>query len=456
MTELKSHENNIAKFEFDVKYDDFEKAINKVYNRNKKRYRLDGFRAGHVPRRVLEKMYGPEIFYDEAIQLVFPEPYEKAIEELELEPIDQPNVDLDDIEKGKDITFKVDVETKPHPVLGDYDNLIIEEVEAEVTDADIENELKKQQEENARLIPVEDREAKEGDTVNIDFDGYLDGERFEGGKAEDYDLVLGSKTFIEGFEDQVAGHKVGDKFDVNVTFPEDYQAKEFQGKDAKFEVEINSITEKELPEIDDEFAMDISEFETLDELKADIKEKLKEEKENYRTNMMQNQAIDALVKASEVSAPESMVNSEIDIEMQNLDQRLQQMGISLAQYVEMTQMDINEIRNQYKEQAEARVKANLVIDEVALKEGFEVSDEEIEAEINESAKMYGIDDIEKFKEIFSKNVSDDTVKENIRRRKAVEFLVEKAKALPHEEYHKAVGEDHDHSHEEDSKESEDK
>lgn len=456
MTELKSHENNIAKFEFDVKYDDFEKAINKVYNRNKKRYRLDGFRAGHVPRRVLEKMYGPEIFYDEAIQLVFPEPYEKAIEELQLEPIAQPNVDLDDIEKGKDITFKVDVETKPHPVLGDYDNLIIEEVEAEVTDADIENELKKQQEENARLIPVEDREAKEGDTVNIDFDGYLDGERFEGGKAEDYDLVLGSKTFIEGFEDQVAGHKVGDKFDVNVTFPEDYQAKEFQGKDAKFEVEINSITEKELPEIDDEFAMDISEFETLDELKADLKEKLKEDKENYRTNMMQNQAIEALVRASEVSAPESMVNSEIDIEMQNLDQRLQQMGISLAQYVEMTQMDINEIRNQYKEQAEARVKANLVIDEVALKEGFEVSDEEIEAEINESAKMYGVDDIEKFKEIFSKNVSDDTVKENIRRRKAVEFLVEKAKALPHEEYHKAVGEDHDHSHEEDSKEGEDK
>lgn len=456
MTELKSHENNIAKFEFDVKYDDFEKAINKVYNRNKKRYRLDGFRAGHVPRRVLEKMYGPEIFYDEAIQLVFPEPYEKAIEELELEPIDQPNVDLDDIEKGKDITFKVDVETKPHPVLGDYDNLIIEEIDAEVTDADIENELKKQQEENARLIPVEDREAKEGETVNIDFDGYLDGERFEGGKAEDYDLVLGSKTFIEGFEDQVAGHKVGDKFDVNVTFPEDYQAKEFQGKDAKFEVEINSITEKELPEIDDEFAMDISEFETLDELKADLKEKLKEDKENYRTNMMQNQAIDALVRASEVSAPESMVNSEIDIEMQNLDQRLQQMGISLAQYVEMTQMDINEIRNQYKEQAEARVKANLVIDEVALKEGFEASDEEIEAEINESAKMYGVEDIDQFKEIFRKNVSDDTVKENIKRRKAVEFLVEKAKALPHEEYHKAVGEDHDHSHEEDSKESEDK
>ena len=441
MTELKSHENNLAKFEFDVAYDDFAKAVDTVYKRNKKRYRLDGFRAGHVPRKVLEKMYGPEIFYDDAIQIVFPEPYQKAVEELDLEPIDQPSVDLDDIEAGKDITFKVEVETKPHPVLGDYSNLIIEEVSKEVTDEDVLEELKREQEENARLIPVEDGEANEGDTVNIDFDGYLDGQRFEGGKASDYDLVLGSHTFIEGFEDQVVGHKVGDKFDVNVTFPEDYQAKEFQGKDAKFEVEINSITKKELPELDDEFAKDISEFDTLEELKADLREKLKEDKENYATNVMQNQAIEALVKTSEVSAPTPMVNSEIDIEMQNLDQRLQQMGIGLAQYVEMTQMDINQIREQYRPTAEARVKSNLVIDEVALKEGFEVSDEEIENEINESAKLYGVDDIEKFKEIFRKNVSNDTIKENIRRRKAVELLVKNAKALPHEEYHKAVGED---------------
>ena len=455
MTELKSHENNLAKFEFEVAYDEFEKAINKVYNKNKNRYRLDGFRKGHVPRRILEKMYGPEIFYDEAIQIVFPEPYQKAVEELGLEVIDQPNVDLDDIEKGKDITFKVDVETKPHPVLGDYDKMIIEEVDANVTDEDIDNRLKKEQEENARIVPVEDREAKMGDTVNIDFDGFLDGERFEGGKAEDYDLELGSNTFIKGFEDQVVGHKKGDKFDVNVTFPKDYQAKEFQGKDAKFEVEINSITEKELPEIDDEFAMDISEFETLDELKNDLREKIKEEKENNRTNIMQNQAVDALVKLSEVSAPESMIRNEIDIEMQNLDQRLQQMGISLSQYIEMTKMDINQIRSQYRNSAIAKVKANLVIDEVALKEGFDATDEEIEEEINESAKMYGVDDIEKFKEIFRKNVSNDTVKENIKRRKAVEFLVEKAKALPHEEYHKAVAENGDHK-EESKEESEDK
>lgn len=446
MTELKSHENNIAKFEFDVPYDEFKKATDTVYKRNKSRYRVDGFRPGHVSRKVLEKMYGPEIFYDEAIKLVFPEPYEKAVEELALEVIDQPSVDLDDIEVGKDITFKVEVETKPHPVLGDYSKLIVEEVPVEVTDEDIEAELKKQQEENARLIPVEDGKAEMGDTVNIDFDGFLDGERFEGGKAENYDLVLGSNTFIKGFEDQVVGHASGDKFDVNVTFPEDYQAKEFQGKDAKFEVEINSITRKELPKLDDEFAKDISEFDTLEELKNSLKEKLVKEKEERAKSIIQNQAVEALVKKSEVSAPNGLVNSEIEFELQNLDQRLQQMGISLAQYIEMTKMDINQIREQYRAQAEARVKANLVIDEVAIKENIEVTDEEKEAEINEAAENYGVENKEKFKELFAKNVSDKTLEENIKRRKAVELLASKAEALPYEQYHKAVGDDHDHDH----------
>ncbi|WP_297687638.1 trigger factor [uncultured Anaerococcus sp.] len=440
MTELKSHENNIAKFEFNVAYDDFKKATDTVYKRNKKRYRIDGFRPGHVPRRVLEKMYGPEIFYDDAIQIVFPEPYEKAVEELGLEVIDQPSVDLDDIEEGKDITFKVEVETKPHPVLGDYNNLVIEEVSGEVTEEDVNHELSHQQEENARLISVEDRGAKEGDKVNIDFDGYLDDEEFEGGKAEDYDLVIGSNTFIEGFEDQIIGHKVGDKFEINVTFPEDYQAKEFQGKDAKFVVEINSITEKQLPELDDEFAKDISEFDTLEELKNNLKEKLADDKKSFAESQMQNQAVAALVEASEVSAPKSMVDREIDFDLQNLDQRLQQMGLTLSQYIEMTKMDINAIRDQYREGAESRVKANLVIDEVAIKEGIEVSDEEKEEELKETAKNYGVDDFEKFKEIFAKNVSDHTLEENIKRRKAVELLVSKAKALPHEEYHKHVEE----------------
>ena len=440
MTELKSHENNIAKFEFNVSYDDFKKATDTVYKKNKKRYRIDGFRPGHVPRRVLEKMYGPEIFYDDAIQIVFPEPYEKAVEELGLEVIDQPSVDLDDIEEGKDITFKVEVETKPHPVLGDYNDLVIEEVSEEVTDEDVKAELDRQLEENARLVEITDRPVKKDDKVNIDFDGYLDGERFEGGKAEKYDLVIGSNTFINGFEDQIIGHNVGDKFDVNVTFPEDYQAKEFQGKDAKFVVEINSITEKQLPELDDEFAKDISEFDTLDELKNSLKEKLAEDKKAYAQNARENQAVSALVEKSEVSAPASMVNREIDFEMQNLDQRLQQMGLTLSQYIELTKMDMAQIRGQYKAQAEARVKANLVIDEVVLKENIEVTDEEKEKELQETAKNYGVEDLEKFKEIFAKNVSDDTLVENIKRRKAVELLASKAKALPHEEYHKFVEE----------------
>lgn len=440
MTELKSHENNIAKFEFNVSYDEFKKATDAVYKRNKKRYRIDGFRPGHVPRRVLEKMYGPEIFYDDAIQIVFPEPYEKAVEELGLEVIDQPSVDLDDIEEGKDITFKVEVETKPHPVLGDYNDLVIEEVSEEVTDEDIKAELDRQLEENARLVEITDRPVKAEDKVNIDFDGYLDGERFEGGKAEDYDLVIGSNTFIQGFEDQIIGHNVGDKFDVNVTFPEDYQAKEFQGKDAKFVVEINSITEKQLPELDDEFAKDISEYDSLEELKNNLREKLADDKKEYAQNMRENQAVEALVEKSEVTAPASMVNREIDYELQNLDQRLQGMGLTLSQYIELTKMDINQIRDQYRAQAEARVKANLVIDEVALKENIEVSDEEKEKELQETAKNYGVEDLEKFKEIFAKNVSDDTLIENIKRRKAVEFLASKAKALPHEEYHKFVEE----------------
>ena len=448
MTELKSHENNIAKFDLTVAAEDFQKAVDNVYKKNRSKYRVDGFRKGKVPKRIIEKMYGVEVFYDEAIQEVFPEPYNKAIDELNLEVIDQPSVDFDDIEKGKDVVFKVEVETKPHPTLGDYSELEVTEIPSEVTDEDVEHELKHQQEENARIIPVEDGEAKDGDTVNIDFDGFLDGERFEGGKAENYDLVLGSKSFVGDFEKQVEGHKVGDKFDVNVTFPEDYQAKEFQGKDAKFEVEINSITRKELPELDDEFAKDISEFDTLDELKNNLREKLAEEKKDYAKNLIQNQAIEALVNKSEVSAPRPMVDAEIDYELQNLDQRLQQMGITLAQYIEMTKMDINQIRDQYRAQAEARVKANLVIDEVALKEGIEVTEEEKENEIKEAAENYGVDDLEKFKELFAKNISDKTLEENIMRRKAVELLTENAKALPHEEYHKAVG-DHDHEEGED-------
>ena len=433
MTELKSHENNIAKFDLTVPAKDFEKAIDQVYKNNRSKYRVDGFRKGKVPKRILEGIYGPEVFYDDAIQIVFFDPYEKAVEELDLEPIDKPSVDFDEIKKGEDVVFKVEVETKPHPVLGDYSELEVEEISSDVTDEDVEHELKHQQDENGRIVPVEDRPVEENDTVNIDFDGFLDGERFEGGKAENYDLVIGSHTFIEGFEDQVKGHSVGDEFDVNVVFPDDYQVPEFQGKDAKFGVKINSIRTKELPELDDEFAKDVSEFDTLEDLKKDIREKLKADKENLAKVKTQNGAINALVEKSEVTAPEVLIEKEIDDEMKNLDQRLQQMGISLSQYIEMTKMNLKDVREQYRANAEARVKANLVIDEVALKENLEVAEEEIEKEISDQAEQHGVEDLEKFKEIFHKNIPTESVVENIKRRKAVELLADRAKFVKKEE-----------------------
>ncbi|MDD7305318.1 MAG: trigger factor [Peptoniphilaceae bacterium] len=433
MTDLKSHENNIAKFDLTVPAEDFAKAVDQVYKKNKSKYRVDGFRKGKVPKKIIESMYGPEVFYDEAIQIVFFDPYEKAIKELELETIDQPSVDFDEIVKGQDVVFKVEVETKPHPVLGDYSELEVKEVSSEVTEDDIMHELKHQQEENARIVPVEDRPAQEGDTVNIDFDGYLDGQRFEGGKAEGYDLVLGSHSFVEGFEDQVVGHNISDKFDVNVTFPADYQATEFQGKAARFEVEINKITKKELPELDDEFAKDISEFDSLDELKANMKDKLKEDKEKFAKRQIENEALQALIEKSEITSPEVLVNREIDNQLQDLDQRLQQMGMGLSQYIEMTGMKLEDIRSQYKDIAEDKVKANLALDEVALKEGLEVSEDEVEQEIKDAAEQYGVEDFDKFKEIFEKNIPADSVIENVKRRKALELLASRAKFVEKKE-----------------------
>lgn len=433
MTELKSHENNIAKFDITVSAEDFEKACNDVYRANKSRYRVDGFRKGHVPRKIIEGMYGPEVFYDDAINKVFFKPYEAAVEELGLEVIDKPTVDFDEIKKGEDVVFKVEVEIKPHPVLGDYSVLEVEEVSSEVTDEDVEAKLNQQREENARLVPVEEGEAQMGDTVNIDFDGFLDGVEFEGGKAENYDLELGSHSFVDTFEDQLVGHKVGDKVEVKVTFPEDYQAKDLAGKEALFHVDINKITRKEYPEIDDEFAKDISEFDTLDELKESIRKGLVEEKEEEAKNIVQNEVIEALIEKSEVTAPDPLVDQEIDYQLQGLNQNLSQMGISLDQYVQMTGMEMSALRDQYRLSAAEKVKADLVVDEVALKEGFDATDEEIEAEIKDAADQYGVEDYDKFKDIFMKNVGRETVVENLKRRKAVEFLADKAKFVPKKE-----------------------
>lgn len=431
MTELKSHENNIAKFDLNFTADEFKDAINKVYKKNKSRIRVDGFRKGKVPKRIIENIYGKDIFYSEAIELMFPKAYREAIDELELEVIDQPSVDFDEANEGEPLTLQVEVETKPHPELGDYSSLEIEKVDSEVKDEEVENEIKKQQEENARIKPVEDRAAKDKDIVDIDFVGRVEGEEFEGGKDQNYELELGSNTFVPGFEDQIIGKNKGETFDVKVTFPEDYQAVDLKGKAATFEVTLNEIKEKELPEIDDEFAKDISEFDTIDELKANIKEKLQEEKKTQAERIIENEAIEALIEKSNVEAPKAMVETQIDREMQNLTGQLQQYGLTVEQYANIMG-GIDKLREQFRLQAENRVKADLVVDEVALKENIEVSDEEIEQEIKDAAQAQHVDDLEKFTEAFKKNISKDFVIENVKRRKAIDILVKNSKFVEKE------------------------
>lgn len=432
MTELKSHENDIAKFDLVIPDEKFEKAINDVYKRTKNRYRVDGFRKGHVPRKMIENIYGKGVFYDDAINETFPEIYRNAIEELNLDVIAQPKVDFEEIKKGEDLLLHIEVETKPHPVLGDYSQIEVKEVNTEVTEEDIDNELKREQEKNARIKPVEDRAAKNGDKVNIDFTGYLDGEKFDGGESENYDLTLGSHTFIPGFEEQIEGHNISEKFDVNVTFPENYQAEDLAGKDAKFEVKINSIEEKEYPEIDDEFAKDISEFDTILELREDYRKKLEVSKKENAKRIIENDAIDYLVKQSEIKVPDAMVEEQIDREMDNFSQRIQQMGVTVDQYIEITGQNIDKIKEQFRPAAIERVKADLVVDEVAFKENIEVTDEDIEKEIEESAKQNGIKDLEKFSEMFKKNVSKRYIVENIKRKKAIEILANHVKLVKEE------------------------
>ena len=430
--EIKKKENNTVFFDIVLKREDINNAETEVYKKNKKQFQLPGFRKGHVPRKMIENMYGKDVFFEDAINELLPAEYEKAIKELDLKVVDQPNIDIDEdsVKDNEDLTIKVSVDVKPEVELKDYEGIEIEDPTLEVTDELIDSEVENQRAMNARIINVDDRAVKDGDTVNIDFKGSVDGKYFEGGEAESQDLKIGSNTFIPGFEEQLIGHEIGEEFDITVKFPEDYHQKDLAGKDAKFEIKLNSISYEELPELDDEFVKDISEFETLEELKEDTKKNLKEDKEKFVKNQIQNEAIKALVEKSEVNAPDPLVNQEIDLEMQNLDQRLRQMGISLQQYIEMTKMDMAAIRDQYRAVAEDKVKANLVMDEVALKENIEVSDEEIENEIKDAAKQYGVDDYEKFKEIFEKNVSRDTVIENVKRRKAVELLEKNVKLVP--------------------------
>lgn len=421
---LVSKEKNQAVFTCEIPAEDFNNAIEESYKKNRSKFSLKGFRKGKVPRKMLERAYGEGLFYEDAVNLLLPGIYEKAIEELELEPVSQPDIDLDDITENNDVKVKFTVDLKPEFELGDYSNLSAEIDEYKVTDSDVDLKINHELESNARVQEVEGREAKENDTVSINFKGFVDDKAFDGGEAEDYELVLGSHTFIPGFEEQIVGHNVGDEFDVNVKFPEDYHEDSLKGQDAKFECKINSIKEKVLPELDDEFVKDVSEFDTLDEYKKDIKEHLEKDNEQRQLVEKQNKSVEALIDATEITVPESMIDNEVNRQFQDFARRVQQMGLNTDQYFQITNTSEEDVKNELRANAELKVKGDLVLEKYIEKEAIESTDEELDEQLKEFAKVYGQDDEEKFIEEFKNSPNVEFLKEDIKRKKALEKLVE--------------------------------
>ncbi len=425
---LEKKENNKATFTIEIGEDKFEEAIQKAYIKNRHIFNIPGFRKGKVPRKIIEMNYGEGVFYEEALNNLLPEAYDQAIESLELEPVDTPEVDIEQLEKGKPVIIKVDVTVKPEVILGDYKSIEIEKVEYNVTDEDVEKELKTIQEMNARIVDVGDRETKEGDIVNIDFEGYIDGEEFEGGTAENQELTLGENTFIEGFEEQLIGKKKGEKVDVKITFPEDYFEESLRGKEALFKVTINEIKEKELPILDDEFAKDVSEFDTLEEYKQSIREKLEKEAKEKEQVEIENKIVEKLVELSEMDVPEVMIENQIENEVDEFNYRLSMQGLNIEQYLQYTNSTLDDFKEQVRPVVEKKVKADLVLEAVAKVEKLEATDEDVDRELERLAKEYNLEDVEKFKEDMKK--SDlEYLKAGIIRDKTIELLVSNTKFI---------------------------
>ena len=416
-------ENNTVTFEFSVTPEEFEKALERSYKKNVKKINLPGFRRGKAPRFLIEKTYGKEIFYEDAVNFVLPDAYDKAVEENGLYPVAQPEIDIkdDSIDPTKDIVFTAKVVVKPEFELDGYKGVKAEKAEYPVTDQDVEDEIEKIRERNSRLVPADDRPIQADDIANIDFDGSVDGVPFEGGKGENFDLTIGSGQFIPGFEDQLLGKSTGDEVDVNVTFPEEYHAEDLAGKDALFKVKINSVKFKELPEADDDFAMDVSEFDTLDEYKADIREKLTKQNEDRAKNETEQNVVDAVCEKAEIYIPEEMINSQIDNMVRDMDMQMRYQGLDLQSYMKYTGQTMDMIRAQYKPEAEKRVKRTLVLEKVAELEKVEATEDDINGEYENISKENGmkVEDIKKY-------IPESDITERIKAQKAIALLVENA------------------------------
>lgn len=424
-------EGYTVEFDLTVSAEKFEEGMQKSYIKNVKSINIPGFRKGKAPRKYIEKLYSEAIFYDDAINFVFPSEYEAAIKELDIEPVDRPDVDVKQVGEGKDLILNVKVDVIPEVKLGEYKGLAITEKKYAVAEKDVKAELERMRERNSRMITVEDRAIKKDDTANIDFEGFVDGVAFAGGKGENHDLVIGSGSFIPGFEDQLIGAKTGDEVEVNVKFPEEYHAEELKGKDAMFKVKVNKISYKELPELDDEFAKDASEFDTLKDLKADIKAKMKAANERRAKQEMEAEAIEKLIGVMTADIPEGMIESRTESLLRDFEMRLYQQGMDIQTYQKYTGMSMDDFKKQFRPQAENAVKSTLALDEVAKLEKFKVTEKELEAKIAEMAKNYGME-IEKINEVLR-----DEDKENIKKdcliEKAVDFIVKNATLVAEEE-----------------------
>lgn len=415
-------EKNMAKLTIEASAEEFEKAIEKAYQKSKNKINVQGFRKGKVPLALVEKMYGASIFYEDAANEIIPMAYEKAALESELEIVSRPEIDVVQIEKGKPFIFTAEVAIKPEVTLGDYKGIQVEKKEVTVTDEEVMDRIEKEREQNSRMLTVDDRPIQKDDIAVIDFEGFVDGEPFEGGKAEGHSLTIGSGSFIDNFEDQLIGKSIGDEFDVNVTFPEEYHSEELAGKPAVFKVKINEIKAKELPELDDDFAQDVSEFDTLDEYKENIKATLKESKEKELKTAKENEIVDKIIENASMDIPEPMIESQVNQMAEDFAQRMSYQGLSLDQYFQFTGMDSRKFIESLRPQALKRIQSRLVLEAIVKAEGIQVSEEELDKELTEMATMYKME-IDKLKEMI-----DDKEKEQIEAdiavQKAVDFVLE--------------------------------
>ena len=423
--QVEKMEKNMAKLTIEVSAEDLEKAMQSAYQKAKGRISIPGFRKGKAPRKMIEQMYGKGIFLEDAVNALIPEHYSKALSECELEIVSQPQIDVTQMEPGKALIFTAEVAVKPEVTLGEYKGVEVPKAEIEVTEEEIEASLKREQEKNSRTITVEDRAAEEGDIVTIDFEGFVDGDAFEGGKGEAYPLTLGSHTFIPGFEEQLVGAKTGDHVEVNVTFPEEYQAKELAGKAAVFQCDVKKIEAKELPELNDDFAKDVSEFDTLAEYKEDVKKNLTESKEKEALRAKEDAAIEKIIENAEMEIPEAMIDTQCRQMMDDFGRRMQSQGLSMEQYFQFTGQTAEKMMEDMKPQALKRIQTRLVLEKIVEVENIQPTEEEVNEEISKMVAMYKME-ADKLKELVGEREMEQ-MKKDMAVQKAVTFVAEAAK-----------------------------